>query len=477
MNTILPIELLEDMPKRDDEAVLATLDEYDKKIRDLYKTIGLPIRNLESRHVGPSVCRLEYTADPQINLTKFAKTSENIALMLGVARVRLLTPVPNKPTLGIEIPVPVRQNIGLKEMLNSDEFKNSDAELPILLGKSITGKPIVKDLATAPHLLIAGATGSGKSVCVNSIIQSLMFSRTSNEVNFLMIDPKMVELCVYDESPHLVSKVVTDVNDAIDALDWVSEIMKARYERLKRVGARNVESFRKITGERIPYLVVVLDEYADMMAIAKKDVERYVTKLASMSRAVGIHLILATQRPSADVVTGVIKANLPTNISFRVTSGINSRIIMDQSGAEKLLGQGDMLFKDSSMMNPERIQGVFVGDREVHDVVEFLKENGASDIMDREYSTTGIKKLKRKKKGNQIENPTDEDYIYDGKNLRPCIQEMDRKKNYTTSLVQRFFHVSWKDATDILDHILRLEPSIEEHRQAKNKKFKTSASK
>ncbi len=317
---------------------------------------------------SPSVTMYKLKIEDGIKLSKIRSLSEDLALKLASSSIRIIAPIPNETCIGIEIPNEIREVVSFKDMIESDEFKNSKYNIPICLGKDIYGKTIVEDLYAMPHLLIAGSTGSGKSVCVNGIIAS-MLSKSPKDLRLILIDPKMVELSPYNNISHLIKPVITDSEEAIKALRFLVDEMESRYRLLEKAGVRDISEYRK--SNEMPFIVLVIDEFADLMVTSRKETESLIARLAAKARAVGILLILATQRPSTDVITGLIKANIPARIAFRVTSVINSRIILDQKGAEQLLGQGDMLY--SSGFEPIRIQGCFITKQEVDDLVSPLK--------------------------------------------------------------------------------------------------------
>jgi S-DNA-T family DNA segregation ATPase FtsK/SpoIIIE len=287
--------------------------------------------------------------------------------------VRVVAPIPGKGRVGVEVPNSQSSFVYLKEVITSEEFQGSDSKLTLAIGKDITGRPVVADLAQMPHLLIAGTTGSGKTVCVNCLILSILFRASPNEVKFIMVDPKMVELAVFNGLPHLLCPVLTEVKKVSTALNWLVNEMESRYRLFAEIGARNIEVYNQ-KKERLPYIVVIIDELADLMVVAREHIESAITRLAQLSRAVGIHLILATQRPSVDVITGVIKANFPARISFKVASKVDSRTVLDMNGADKLLGKGDLLFLKPTESRPIRAQGSLVSDKEIEKVVEFIRK-------------------------------------------------------------------------------------------------------
>jgi S-DNA-T family DNA segregation ATPase FtsK/SpoIIIE len=338
---------------------------------------------------GPVVTMFEYKPAPGIKISRIAGLSDDLALAMKALAVRIEAPIPGRDTVGVEIPNAKRQTVFLREILESEAFTSSASRLTLAIGKDIQGKPQVADLARMPHLLVAGATGSGKSVCINGILLSILYKARPDEVKLLLVDPKRIELSVYNDLPHLVHPVVTEMSMAKSALDWAVHEMDRRYEAMARLGVRNIlgymEKLEKLGDNRpeeladltpIPYLVIIIDELADLMMTAAKEVEISIVRLAQLARAAGIHLILATQRPSVDVVTGLIKANFPTRISFQVTSKHDSRTILDTVGAEHLLGRGDMLFKPSGG-KMSRMHGAFVSDEETAEVVEFWKQRAA----------------------------------------------------------------------------------------------------
>lgn len=338
---------------------------------------------------GPVITMYEFEPGPGVKINKVMGLSDDLALALKALSIRIVAPVPGKSVVGIEIPNYKRSPVVLKDILTSDAFTSSQSKLTIALGKDIMGKPVVTDLAKMPHLLIAGATGTGKSVAINSMICSILMKATPEEVRLLMIDPKRIELASYEGIPHLLHPVVMDPKKATVALKWAVQEMERRYELMAEVGARNIDAYNQtvekegkksseqpdqVKHERLPYIVIVIDELADLMIISSREVEDCITRLAQMARAAGIHLILATQRPSVDVLTGVIKANFPTRISFQVSSKVDSRTILDTVGAERLLGSGDMLFLPPGTSKLVRIHGAYVSDVEISRVAEYLKK-------------------------------------------------------------------------------------------------------
>jgi S-DNA-T family DNA segregation ATPase FtsK/SpoIIIE len=339
---------------------------------------------------GPVITMFEILPEPGVKLSKISNLADNIALRLAAASVRIVAPIPGKHAVGIEIPNKNRAIVSFAELINAEKFFTKKMEIPLAIGKDITGEAQIIDLVDTPHLLIAGTTGSGKSVCVNSIICSILYNRSPEDVKLILIDPKIVELKFYNDVPHLLTKVITEPKKAYQALQYAISEMEQRYALLNQVGARDIRSFNhrirteKLATTPLPYIVIIIDEFADLMATTGKELESTLARLAAMSRAVGIHLILATQRPSIDVITGLIKANIPSRIAFKVAGKFDSRIIIDAVGAEKLLGQGDMLFVPVKNPIPSRLQGAYLAEDEVERVVAYVKTLGEPEYIDDE---------------------------------------------------------------------------------------------
>lgn len=336
---------------------------------------------------GPSVTRFEVHPEPGVKVNKVTNLSDDIKLSLAARDIRIEAPIPGKHTIGIEVPNPKSRPVLIREIIGSRLFRESASPLTAVLGLDISGRPIVTDLKKMPHGLIAGATGSGKSVCINSILVSLLYKASPEDLKLLLIDPKMVELAPYNRIPHLVSPVITDVKAATAALKWAVEEMERRYELFAHAGVRDINRFNELAletkrySDKLPYLVIIIDELADLMMMSPADVEEAICRIAQKARACGIHLIIATQRPSVDVITGLIKANVPTRIAFSVSSQVDSRTIIDISGAERLLGRGDMLFLENGSSKPVRLQGTFVSDSEIDQVVSFAREQREPDYL------------------------------------------------------------------------------------------------
>ena len=362
------------LDKNEKKELLENADKLEKTLL----SFGVEAKILEVTK-GPSVTRFELQPKAGIKVSKIVNLSDDIALGLAAKGVRIEAPIPGKSAIGIEVPNKEQTPVFFREILESNEFKNNNYKVACALGKDITGKCIVTDISKMPHVLIAGATGSGKSVCINTLIVSVLYKYSPEDVKLLMVDPKVVELSVYNGIPHLLIPVVTDPKRAAAALNWAVNEMTRRYKLFADNGVRNVDSYNElvkkgVVEEKLPYIVIIIDELADLMMACPRDVEDYICRLAQMARAAGMHLVIATQRPSVDVITGLIKANVPSRISFAVSSQVDSRTILDSTGAEKLLGKGDMLFYPVGESKPKRVQGAFISEEEVENVVSFIKD-------------------------------------------------------------------------------------------------------
>ncbi len=369
------------------------IDDETRKSADILKTtleefkIKAEVTGIKK---GPVITMFEILPAPGVKLSKIVNLADNIALRLAASRIRIVAPIPGKHAVGIEVPNKHRAIVSFREMLDDDIFTRKGVEIPVVLGKDITGESKIVDLVQTPHLLIAGATGSGKSVCVNSIICSILYKRRPEDVRLILIDPKIVELKLYNDIPHLLTPVITEPKRAFQALQYCIYEMERRYALLDSLGVRDIRAYNKklkkgkYAAEPLPYIVVIVDEFADLIATSGKELETTLARLAAMARAIGIHLVLATQRPSIDVITGLIKANVPSRIAFMVANKIDSRIILDSVGADKLLGQGDMLFASSWDPSLTRIQGAFVSDDEVERLTDYVKTLGEPDYIDEE---------------------------------------------------------------------------------------------
>ena len=426
---------------------------------EMYKTANKLINVLENFGVkakllqvtpGPSVTRYEILPNTGVKLSKITGLADDLALNLAVATV-LVAPVPGKAAVGIEIPNKETASVTARELLESDEFKVSKSKLTIALGKDIGGRVIVGNIAKMPHLLIAGATGSGKSVCINTIITSLLYKASPDEVKLIMVDPKVVELGMYNGIPHLLIPVVTDPKKAAGALNWAVTEMMHRYDTFAENFVKNLEGYNnlmeKTGGDKMPQIVIIIDELADLMMVAAKEVEDYICRLAQLARAAGIHLIVATQRPTVDVITGLIKANIPSRIAFAVASQIDSRTIIDRGGADKLLGRGDMLYVPQGARSPIRVQGAFVSDDEIERLIAFLKEGNE----DSHYSEDLAEHIERIAIGENGVTPDEEN---DGDELLPqAIELAVELGQISTAMIQRRLKVGYSRAGRIIDQM------------------------
>ncbi|MEC8307039.1 MAG: DNA translocase FtsK, partial [Chlamydiota bacterium] len=340
---------------------------------------------------GPTITSFEVHPPTGVKVQKISALQNDIALNLEAKSIRIIAPIPGKAAVGVEVPSPYPQEVGFKEMLQEYRKGQKNMVIPILLGQTVTGENIVTDLTKMPHAIIAGATGSGKSVCINSIVMSLLMSSRPDEVRLILVDPKKVELSAYSNLPHMITPVITEAHGAYAALNWLVQEMQCRYEILKKMGLRNITSFNRRKRKRgeeeegipnqMPYFVTIIDEFADLMMASSSDLETPIARIAQMARAVGIHLILATQRPSREVITGLIKANFPSRIAFKVASRTNSQIILDENGAESLLGNGDMLFLPPGSSQLIRSQGVFIRDEDIHRVIQYIERQAPTEYL------------------------------------------------------------------------------------------------
>ena len=367
--------------------------------------------------------------------------SEDIARNTSSESARIAT-IPGSNTIGIELPKSLREDVYLREIISYDDFKKKEIKLPIALGKNISGEPVVGDLSRMPHLLIAGTTGSGKSVCINTIILSLLFKHKPETCKFILIDPKMLELSTYEGVPHLLCPVITEPKKAASVLGWVVKEMESRYRLMTKVGVRNIDGYNQKHKVPMPYIVVIVDEMSDLMLVAGKEIENYIQKLSQMARAAGIHIIMATQRPSVDVITGTIKANFPTRISFQVTSKIDSRTILGEQGAEQLLGKGDMLFM-SSANRIVRIHAPFVSEDEIEKVNNFLRDQAEPDYIDEILNFS-----ENKEKENIDEEKKDLDDLYE-----EALSIIKSERKASTSFLQRKLQIGYNRAARIIDQM------------------------
>ncbi|MFB1099367.1 DNA translocase FtsK [Terribacillus sp. JSM ZJ617] len=392
---------------------------------------------------GPSVTRFEVQPDLGVKVSKIKSLTDDIKLNMAAKDIRMEAPIPGKNAIGIEVPNAVSKQVGLQEILETEDFQGNSSPLSVGLGLNISGNPIVTNLQKMPHGLIAGATGSGKSVCINTILLSLLYKANHKQVKFLLIDPKMVELAPYNDLPHLVSPVITDTKAATAALKWAVNEMEERYMKFVGEGVRDIGRYNEKLdkqgryADKMPYLVIVIDELADLMMVAPQDVEDSICRIAQKARAAGIHLLLATQRPSVDVITGLIKANIPTRIAFSVSSAIDSRTIIDNNGAEKLLGKGDMLFIENGARQAQRIQGAFVSDEEIERVVQYVKQTAPPEYLFQHEDL-----LERR------ESEEDEDELY-----RDAVEFVIEHNSASASLLQRRFKIGYNRAARLIDHM------------------------
>ena len=466
-----PLTLLDDVPRRDTkqrrENLMANARLLEKKLADF----GVEGRVSEVKP-GPVITMYELEPAPGVKINRIANLSDDLALALKAQSVRIVAPIPGKAAIGIEIPNAERDAVTLRDAVDNEAFAQAKHRLPIALGEDITGTPVIADLTRMPHLLIAGTTGSGKSVFLNALICSLLFKAPPDEVKFLMIDPKRLELAAYEGLPHLLHPVVVDPKEAASVLRWAVEEMENRYRIIGETGEKSIDKFNRFVEkkqqgrerileeaqaklpmgepaepepkplpEKLPYLVIVIDELADLMMVAQRNVEESLTRLAQMARASGIHIILATQRPSVDVITGIIKANFPTRISFQVSSKVDSRTILDQLGAEHLLGQGDMLFMPPGTSKLQRIHGAFVSDREISRIVSFIRKQEAP-VYDE-----SIQKFKvEAQEGEKAEGDIDEKYD-------EAVELVTELGQASVSLVQRYLKVGYNRAARMIERM------------------------
>ena len=392
---------------------------------------------------GPTVTRYEIEPAPGVKVSRIVNLTDDIALNLAAQHIRMEAPIPGKSAIGIEVPNKTTEAVHLRDVLDCSDFKDARGGIPVGLGKDIAGKPVITDLAKMPHLLVAGTTGSGKSVCVNTLISSILFSRKPEEVKLLLIDPKMVELSIYNGIPHLMAPVVTDMKKAAAVLRWAVREMEARYKAFAASGKRDIKSYNEAHPKAaMPLIVLIIDELADLMMTAPDDIEESISRLAQMARAAGIHMVLATQRPSVNVITGSIKANVPSRISFAVGSQIDSRTILDMAGAEKLLGKGDMLFAPIGANKPIRVQGAFISDDEVEKLVEFVKAQ-----REPEYDDTVTQEAEKEA---EKESAEDND-VYRDELLERAVNLVMESGQASVSMLQRRFRIGYTRAARLVD--------------------------
>lgn len=433
-----PLELLDDSKTKVDSGNI------EMNVAIIQKTLndfGIEVEMGEV-NVGPTVT--QYTLRPAIGvkLSQIGALQNDLALALAASSIRMELPIPGKALVGVEIPNMTAATVRIKEIIGQATFAEHISKLVFALGRDVAGHPMLADLSKMPHLLIAGATGSGKSVAINSLLISLLYRAVPSELKFVIIDPKRVELALYNGIPHLLTKVITDHEQAVNALKWVVGEMDRRYKLLSEVHKRNIQEYNQSSLIKLPYLVVIIDELADLMSVAQNDVEAAIVRLAQMARAVGVHLVVATQRPSVDVITGLIKANITARIAFAVASQVDSRTILDMAGAEKLLGSGDMLYVTAELSKPKRIQGTFVGEKEIKKVTDFLR----SQPSHLEYDDQITEKPKRDFTGNSVGEFGDEDEL-----IPVAIETVRNAGKASASLLQRRLRVGYARAARLLD--------------------------
>ncbi|MCG7342924.1 DNA translocase FtsK [Sporosarcina sp. ACRSL] len=442
-----PPSLLRQTPSNDQSAEYESIHANAQKLERTFLSFGVKAK-VTQVHLGPAVTKYEVLPDTGVKVSRIVSLADDIALALAASDIRIEAPIPGKSAVGIEVPNNAVAIVSLREVIESKENNRPDSKLSIVLGRDVTGQAMMAELNKMPHVLVAGSTGSGKSVCINGIIISILMRAKPHEVKMMMIDPKMVELNVYNGVPHLLAPVVTDPRKASQALKKVVSEMERRYELFSHTGTRNIEGYNDHIEQwneendekhpRMPYIVVIVDELADLMMVASSDVEDSITRLAQMARAAGIHLIIATQRPSVDVITGIIKANIPSRIAFAVSSAVDSRTILDGAGAEKLLGRGDMLFLPAGASKPVRVQGAFVSDQEVEAVVDFVIQQQKAQYQE-EMIPTEVEEI-------QPHEETDE--LYD-----EAVQLVLEMQTASVSMLQRRFRIGYSRAARIVDQM------------------------
>ena len=437
-----PVELLSKPSKKTLRGGARALTDTATRLQKTLYSFGVSAK-VENVSVGPAITRYELKPAEGVRVSKIANLADDIALNLAAETIRIEAPIPGKQAVGIEVPNKEKEVVHFREIIESKEFKENKSKLTVGLGKDVAGNVQLADIAKMPHVLIAGSTGSGKSVCINTIITSIIYNAKPSEVKFVMVDPKVVELSVYNGIPHLLIPVVTDPKKAAGALAWAVQEMDDRYNKFAEKGVRDLKGYNKAIEKenemgKLPQIVIIIDELADLMMVAKNDVEDAICRLAQKARAAGMHLVIATQRPSVDVITGLIKANVPSRIAFAVSSQVDSRTILDSVGAEKLLGKGDMLFFPSGAPKPSRVQGAFVSDEEVEKIVSFIKSNGTAT-----YSEDILESIENNNKTDKeiAENDDDTDPF-----LMDAIQTVVETGQASTSFIQRKFKVGYARA-------------------------------
>ena len=445
-----PVELLSKPSKKTLKGGAKLLTDTATRLQKTLYSFGVSAK-VENVSVGPAITRYELKPAEGVRVSKIANLADDIALNLAAETIRIEAPIPGKQAVGIEVPNKEKEVVHFREIIESKEFKENKSKLTVGLGKDVAGNVQLADIAKMPHVLIAGSTGSGKSVCINTIITSIIYNAKPSEVKFVMVDPKVVELSVYNGIPHLLIPVVTDPKKAAGALAWAVQEMDDRYNKFAEKGVRDLKGYNKAIEKenelgKLPQIVIIIDELADLMMVAKNDVEDAICRLAQKARAAGMHLVIATQRPSVDVITGLIKANVPSRIAFAVSSQVDSRTILDSVGAEKLLGKGDMLFFPSGAPKPSRVQGAFVSDDEVEKIVSFIKSNGTAT-----YSEDILESIENSNKTDKEIAETDDDDT--DPFLMDAIQTVVETGQASTSFIQRKFKVGYARAGRIIDQM------------------------
>ena len=447
-----PLTLLSEGEKKGLKGGKKALTDTASKLQKTLYSFGVSAK-VENVSVGPAITRYEIKPAEGVRVSKIANLADDIALNLAAESIRIEAPIPGKQAVGIEIPNKENEVVHLRDIIETDQFINHKSKLAFALGKNVAGEEMVTDIAKMPHVLIAGSTGSGKSVCINTLITSIIYKSKPSEVKLLMVDPKVVELSVYNGIPHLLIPVVTDPKKAAGALSWAVQEMVNRYSLFANKGVRDIKGYNETiekeggTG-KLPQIVIIIDELADLMMVAAKDVEDAICRLAQMARAAGMHLVIATQRPSVDVITGIIKANIPSRIAFAVSSQVDSRTILDMVGAEKLLGKGDMLFYPSGASKPTRVQGAFVSDKEVERIVDYLKSNGGEAKYNEDIIESIEKANSTDKELEQVDEDDETDPI-----LMEAIDTVVETGQASTSFIQRRFKVGYARAGRIIDQM------------------------
>ena len=447
-----PITLLSEGNKKGIKGSKKVLADTASKLQKTLYSFGVSAK-VENVSVGPAITRYELKPAEGVRVSKIANLADDIALNLAAKTIRIEAPIPGKQAVGIEVPNEESEMVHIREILETDAFTNSKSKLAFALGKDVSGEAVVADIAKMPHVMIAGATGSGKSVCINTLISSIIYKAKPSEVKLVMVDPKIVELSVYNGIPHLLIPVVTDPKKAAGALAWAVQEMENRYTMFASKGVRDLKGYNEAVEQKgelgkLPHIVIIIDELADLMMVAKGDVEDAICRLAQKARAAGMHLVIATQRPSVDVITGLIKANIPSRIAFAVSSQVDSRTILDQVGAEKLLGKGDMLFFPTGSPKPTRIQGSFISDKEVEKIVNFVKANGEAS-----YNEDIIESIE---KANSTDKEIEEGSLDDDETdplLAEAIEVVIETGQASTSFIQRKFKVGYARAGRIIDQM------------------------